>query len=154
MMRLSEVFEKAAYFLMIADEGEANLVMGSPVQDSLRQARADLPQPWSQLGQPKAGRQLPSRQGPDEQVHAVFDFQLLDGIEAGETAVEGRIERIAHSHTPQVPQRGLLGAEGSSAGAALGQAGQGGEFLVREDGLGDDGRLRQADLSADHDKAH
>ena len=140
--RLVEMLEEAAHLIMAADEREADLILGSPVQDALGQSRANFPQARLQLGQAKAPWQLFSRQSPDEQIDPAFNFQLLDGIEAPEAAGEGRIEAVAHSQAPEVPQGGLLRTEGLGACAALGQASQGGELFLGERRVRDDGGLR------------
>lgn len=148
------MLQKATDFLVVADEGKTDLIADSPEEDTLAQPRADFPQPWLELCQPKARRQLLRGQGSDEEVDATLEFQLLGRVEAAKAALEGAIERIAHSQAPQMPQRVVLRAERALTNTTLRQVRQGGEFLIREGGLGYDGGLRQANLAADNGKSY
>jgi hypothetical protein len=151
----AEVLEEPTDLIVGSDEGEAHVVFGPPQQDSLGKSRANFPQLFpSQLRQTKASRKLLSGHGPDEEINASFDFQLLDGVEALEAALEGRVEGIPHSQAPEMPKRCVLGAERPPAVAALGQTGQEGELLIGEAQLRDDGGSRQQNPPAFNHEAH
>ena len=149
----AEMVEEPTHFIMIADEGEPHLVTGAPKENPLRESGTDLPQPRSQLGQPKAGRELSSGQGADEQINAAFEFQLLDGIEALEAAPEGRVKTVPHSQAPEIAKRGVGCAERSSTRPTLGQSGQERQLFVRQGWLRHDSGFGQQNALSFNDES-
>ena len=152
-MRLIQMLKEPAHFIMITDEGELHLVTGAPKKNALGQSRSNLPQPWSQSGQPEAAWELSGCQGAYEQVNAALKLQLLDGVKALQAAPEGCVKTAPHSQAPEIAKRGIGGAERAPSCPALGQSGQRRQLFIGQRRFRDDSGFGQQNASSFNDKS-